>query len=138
MSEAQIKSRVGAMQALLNTGKILDAYDEFYRSDARFFENGYPFADSLEEARARQASFVDACERIDGEVELVHTDAGRGITVLHNRTAFDHPEYGSGRIDGVHVSYWHDGLICREEYFSGERVDETLAFWRLMGRAGTR
>lgn len=135
MTSGMLKSRIQRMQAMLNAGKVLETLDEFYREDARFFENDFPFAESRSEARDRQAPFVRPCSKIDGDIDLVHVDFGRGISVMHNRTRYKHPEYGDGQINGVHVVYWHDDRVCREDYFSGDRVEETLAFWRLVGRS---
>lgn len=134
MPGGEFAVRIERMINMLNRGEFLPALDEFYRSDARFYENEFLFADGSQEARERQASFLDTCLEFVGHVELVHADAGRGITVIHNRSRYAHEDYGDGHVNGVHVQYWQDGMVAREEYFSGTRVDEMLAFWRRVAK----
>ena len=138
MPGGEFAARIAHVIRMLNHGEFLSALDEFYRHDARFFENEFLFAESPQEARERQASFIETCSFFDGIVDLVHADGGRGITVLHNRSRYIHEEYGSGRVDGVHVQYWQDGMIAREEYFSGEKVEEMLTFWRQVSRSSLK
>lgn len=135
MTGGNIRARIQAMLAMLEAGEFLGIFDQFYRADARFFENEYLFAESRLEARERQASFLNTCISFVGDIELVHADIGRRIAVFHNRSRYEHPVYGHGQINGVHVVYWQDDLIVREEYFSGGRVEEVLSFWRLVGRS---
>ncbi len=126
--------RIERIVRMLNHGEVLPALDEFYRHDARFFENDFLFAESPQEARERQASFLDTCTRFEGLVDLVHTDAGRGISVLHNRSRYEHEDYGTGAVNGVHVQYWQGGMVAREEYFSGKKGEEMLTFWRRVAK----
>lgn len=138
MTGGNIRTRIHEMLAMLEAGEFLKTFDQFYRDDARFFENEYLFAESREEARQRQASFLNTCSSFVGKIELVHADIGRRIAVFHNKSRYEHPDYGAGQVNGVHVAYWHDDLIVREEYFSGKRVEEVLSFWRLVGRSSTQ
>jgi hypothetical protein len=135
MPGSEFASRIERIVRMLNGGEVLPVLDEFYRQDARFYENEYLFAEGPREARERQASFLDTCSHFEGLVDLVHADPGRGITVLHNRSRYAHEDYGSGSVNGVHVQYWEGDMIAREEYFSGERVEEMLSFWRQVGRS---
>lgn len=135
MPESEFATRIERILRMLNRGEFLPVLDEFYRQDASFYENEYLFAEGPHEARERQASFLDTCNYFEGLVELVHADAGRGITVLHNRSRYAHDDYGSGCVNGVHVQYWEGSMIAREEYFSGARVQEMLTFWRQVGRS---
>lgn len=139
MSEAasaeQLQLRISDLLTMMNDGRLLDVLVNFYAPDARIYENDNVFADSRAEAYARQQPFVDACDRIDGNVKLLHKDLGRGIAVCENRTRYDHPDYGEGQVDGLHVLYWHDGLITREEYFTGDKAAETRTFWEQVRRS---
>lgn len=138
MSDAALRARVEQMVDMLNRGQLLECMQAFYAPDVRVFENDFPFAESMSEAVDRQRPFVDGCSRIDGDVHLAYLDLGRGISVLENRTKYDHPENGPGQVAGLHVLYWHDEMITREEYFSGTKADEARSFWDLVNRAGTR
>ena len=134
MTGTELKGHIQRMLAMLNDGQFLRAFDEFYRHDAHFFENEFLFAESAAEARERQASFLETCSDFSGSVELVHMDLGRGISVFYNRSSYEHEDYGQGRINGVHVQYWQEDSVAREEYFSGDRADEMLTFWRQVSR----
>lgn len=130
--------RIERIVRMLNHGEVLPVLDEFYRHDARFFENDFLFAEGPQEARERQANFLDTCSSFEGIVELVHADAGRGISVLHNRSRFAHDDYGTGAVNGIHVQYWQGGMVAREEYYSGDRVEEMLGFWRSVAKSSPR
>ncbi|WP_262691858.1 hypothetical protein [Kordiimonas aestuarii] len=138
MTGGNLSGRIQRMLAMLNAGEFMPVFDEFYRHNARFYENEFLFAESAGEARERQANFIETCDQFTGNIELVHTDLGRGITVFYNRSSYEHADYGSGKVNGVHVLYWQGDMIAREEYFSGDRVEEMLKFWRLVGRSAGR
>ncbi|WP_417449317.1 hypothetical protein [Kordiimonas sp.] len=138
MTGGELSERIHRLLLLLNAGELLPAFQEFYQPEARFYENNYLFAESRAEAYERQANFIDTCSYFSGNVELVHTDLGRGISVFYNRSDYEHETYGRGHVNGVHVGYWQGPAIAREEYFSGDRVSETLEFWQLVGRAARR
>ncbi|NVJ97052.1 MAG: hypothetical protein HWE25_02805 [Alphaproteobacteria bacterium] len=133
----ELQGRMSAMLDMLNEGRILDTLVEFYAPDACVYENDNLFAESRAEAYARQQPFVEGCSGVYGAVRAIYRDLGRGIVVLENKTRYDHPDYGPGEIDGVHVLYWYEGLITREEYFSGARAAETANFWSSLKRSAT-
>lgn len=130
--EPMLQACMDRMIHMLNDGQVLEALDTFYDKKTNVFENGYLFAASKEEALERQRPFLEPCRRIDGDFTELYRSHGRGILVLQNQSAFDHPEYGNGQIDGVHVYYWQKGHIAREEYASGEKAGEALAFWKAL------
>lgn len=130
----QLQLRVNEMIDMLNEGKMLDVLVTFYAPEARVYENDNVFAEGRAEAYARQQPFVDDCSDISGDVRLVYRDLGRGIAVCENHTRYTHPTYGPGQIEGVHVFYWQEGLITREEYFTGDKARETLNFWQQVRR----
>jgi|GEM_PF-1912935 len=137
-AEPALRQQIECLVEMLNSGQVLEALEQFYAPDARVFENDYLFAEDRLEAVARQRPFIEPCQSIEGDVRLVHLDLGRGISVLNNQTRFDHPDYGAGQIDGVHVLYWQNGSVVRENYFSGSKADEVLSFWQHLARAETR
>ncbi|SDD85468.1 MULTISPECIES: hypothetical protein [Kordiimonas] len=136
-AEPALRQQIEDLIAMLNRGQVLEALEQFYAPDARVFENDYLFAEDRFEALARQKPFIEPCLSIDGDVRLVYLDVGRGISVLNNQTRYDHPEYGQGQIDGVHVLYWQNGDVVRENYFSGTKAGEALSFWQLLASAKT-
>lgn len=132
-----LDQQIDNLVAMLNRGQVLEALEQFYAPDARVFENDYLFAEDRQEAVARQRPFIEPCLSIDGDIRLIYRDLGRGIAVLCNQTRFDHPDYGNGQIDGVHVLYWQSGQVVRENYFSGAKAGEALSFWELLARSET-
>ncbi|NVJ68767.1 MAG: hypothetical protein HWE08_00350 [Alphaproteobacteria bacterium] len=133
--EPMLQACMDRMIHMLNEGQVLEALDTFYDKKAHVFENGYLFAASKEEALERQRPFLEPCSKIDGDFTELYRSQGRGILVLQNQSSFDHPEYGNGKIDGVHVYYWQKGHVSREEYASGGKAGEALAFWRTLAQA---
>jgi len=128
-AEPALRQQIEGLVAMLNRGQVLEALEQFYAPEARVFENDYLFAEDRLEALARQRPFIEPCLSVDGDVRLVYQDLGRGISVLNNQTRFDHPEYGQGKVDGVHVLYWQGERVVRENYFSGTKAGEALTFW---------
>ncbi|MFC4349030.1 hypothetical protein ACFO5Q_14340 [Kordiimonas lipolytica] len=131
-AEPALRQQIEGLVAMLNRGQVLEALEQFYAPEARVFENDYLFAEDRLEALARQRPFIEPCLSIDGDVRLVYQDLGRGISVLNNQTRFDHPEYGRGQIDGIHVLYWQGERVVRENYFSGSKAGEALTFWETL------
>ena len=137
MTAGDLEPRIQRMLTMLNGGQVLEAIEIFYATDARVYENDFLFAESREEIVERQTAFVASCNRIEGDLKAIHMDLGRGISVFYNKSRYSHREFGEGTIDGVHVHYWHDGEIARENYFTGDKREEALAFWQLVGRTQT-
>lgn len=138
MADAPFRQQIAQLLDMLNDGRVIDAIERFYAPDVCIYENDYMFAEDRDEALERQRPFIEPCDRFDADFQLLHADEGRCIAVLRNETVYTHPEYGAGQIKGVHVLYWHDGLINREDYFTQEKADEAEAFWQLLGRSGSR
>lgn len=133
MADAPFRQQIDQLLGMLNGGRVIDALERFYAPDATVYENDHVFAESRDEALERQRPFIEPCSQFDADFQLLYADAGRCIAVLRNETAYAHPQYGSGQIKGIHVLYWHDGLINREDYFTGDKADEVAAFWQLLG-----
>ncbi len=138
MADAPFRQHIDQMLDTLNGGRVIDAIERFYAPDVNVYENDHVFAEDRDEALERQRPFIEPCSRFEADFQLLFADEGRCIAVLRNETVYSHPQYGAGQIKGIHVLYWHDGLVKREDYFTGDKADEVAAFWKLLSLSGNR
>lgn len=126
--ETSIETLVKKQVAMLISGKVLEALDEFYSEDCKMYHNDILFSCSKKESREKQKPFILPCTSITGNISkyIVRED---DISVLHNETSFTHPEYGDKTINGIHVQHWKDDLIVKEYYYQNEMLDMKLSEW---------
>ncbi len=126
--QSPINELVEKQVALLNEGKVLEAFDEFYANDCLMYHNDTLFSSNKQESRKKQEPFISPCTSIRGNISK-HVVRNKNISVLHNETSFTHPEYGDNKINGVSVQHWEDGLIVKEYYYQDEMLEEKLTEW---------
>ena len=108
--------RVRELVQLVEAGKFLEAFEEFYAEDVVMQENGQAPYVGKAAARAKEEAFVSA-------IRTLHESRAASVIVADDRAAINwHAEYtfadGSRlRFDQVAYQTWRDGRIVYERFF---------------------
>ena len=127
MVNKRFVSDVKAQITLLNEGKPLEAFDQFFAPEGVMFANGAVFASGAAEGRRKQEPFMSAASSIFGNTEdLVLSDDGE-ICAFRNRTSFIVSGGKKHQIDGLCWQRWQNGKIVEERYFDGDEMQKMLS-----------
>lgn len=113
--------------ALLNEGKPLDAFDQFFDISGVMYANGEIFASSAQEGRQKQEPYIRAAASIDGNITDVKILISKEICVFRNQSSFVTGDGSKHQIDGLCWQHWQNGKITEEQYFDGDRMSNHIA-----------
>lgn len=120
------ENQVNQQIELLNEGKPLEAFDQFFAMSGVMYANGEVFASSAREGRQKQERYIRTAASIDGNITDVKILASKGICVFRNQTAFVTDDGVKHQIDGLCWQHWQDGKITEEQYFDGQRMSNHI------------
>jgi hypothetical protein len=112
--------------ALLNGGKPLEAFDQFFATDGVMYANGEVFARGAVAGRKKQEPYIASAEEIVGNIVDLVVSEGKGVCAFRNRTFFTTTDGEKHQIDGVCWQRWLDGKIVEERYFDGDEMRRML------------
>jgi hypothetical protein len=116
--EKSVKQQV----TLLNEGKPLEAFDQFFDISGVMYANGEVFASSAEEGRKKQEPYIRAAVSIEGKITDVKMLPAKQICVFRNQSSFVTEDGNKHQIDGLCWQHWQGGKITEEQYFDGEQM----------------
>ena len=108
--------RVLELVKLVEAGKFLEAFEEFYAEDVVLQENGQTPHVGKAAARAKEEAFVSA-------IRTLHESRAASVIVADDRAAINwHAEYTFAdgtrlRFDQIAYQTWRDGRIVHERFF---------------------
>lgn len=120
--ETQIQRQI----ALLNEGKPLEAFDQFFDAAGVMYANGEMFAASAQEGRRKQAPYINAAASIEGNITDLNILAPKEVCVFRNQSSFVTGDGVKHQIDGLCWQRWRNGKIIEEQYFDGEHMNARL------------
>lgn len=121
------ENHVNQQIVLLNEGKPLEAFDQFFDIAGVMYTNGEVFASSAQEGRKKQEPYILAAASIDGNITDVKILASKEICVFRNQSSFVTGDGTKHQIDGLCWQHWQNGKITEEQYFDGERMNNHIA-----------
>lgn len=121
------ENQVQRQIALLNEGKPLEAFDQFFDVAGVMYANGEVFAASAQEGRQKQEPYINAAASIDGNITDVNILASKEVCVFRNQSSFITGEGVKHQIDGLCWQRWRNGKIIEEHYFDGEHMNNHLS-----------
>lgn len=127
MVNKRFASDVKAQITLLNEGKPLEAFDQFFAPEGVMFANGAVFANDAAEGRRKQEPFMSAATSIFGNTEDLVLSDDSEICAFRNRTAFIVSGGKRHQIDGLCWQRWQNGKIVEERYFDGDEMQKMLS-----------
>lgn len=126
MRTDQFRAQVEGQITLLNDGKPLEAFDQYFARDGVMYANGEIFASDAAQARKKQEPFIASAEKIEGKIVDLVVSGEKAICAFRNRTSFVKSDGRNFQIDGVCWQRWHGGKIVEERYYDGEAMAQML------------
>lgn len=121
------ENHVNQQITLLNEGKPLEAFDQFFDTAGVMYSNGEVFASSAHEGRQKQERYINAAASIDGNITDIKILASKEICVFRNQSSFVTDDGAKHQINGLCWQHWQNGKIKEEQYFDGERMNNHIA-----------
>jgi hypothetical protein len=120
----KIKNNVGALNALIQEGKILEAFEKYYSEEVVIQVNGNHPIIGKEQNRKREMIFLQEIEKLNSaEIKSV-TFGGIDDNVSMTEWAIniENKEGENKTIYRVNVQHWKDNKIINEKlYFCGDQ-----------------
>ena len=126
MTTLSFQAAVNAQVTLLNDGKPLEAFDEFFAPDGLMYANDEIFATGAEEGHRKQEPYMLAANSINGLIEGLIIAEPEKICAFRNRTSFVSSDGATHQIDGLCWQKWCDGKIVEERYYDGEKMQSVI------------
>lgn len=116
MNTATVKTRVAALNTMIQQGRIMEAMNEFYDEDVVMSENDGEAAVGLEANLVREQEFVDNTQWHGLELKDVAVDGDTAM--VRWWMDFTNVQYGQ-RLAFTQVAYqkWRDGKIVEERFY---------------------
>ncbi|WP_419901292.1 hypothetical protein [Kiloniella sp.] len=121
--EAAIKHQV----ELLNTGRVLEAFDLFFSDHGEMYENDNLFGHGKIECRKRQEPYINSAKEILGQITDVKIIPLAQICIFRNQSSFIDQKDKEIQINGLHWQQWENGKIIEECYFHSDKMDKIIA-----------
>lgn len=120
------KERVHAEIETLNSGKPLEAIDNFFAEDITMYDNDQLFSKGKTNCRTKQEPFINSAKIVTGIITDILLDTPNEVVIFRNKTKFTNSEDKEFQIDGLCWQQWRDGHVIIERYYSGELMNKKL------------
>lgn len=115
MTRTQIEQSLREMNALIQQGRLMDAFETYYHDEVVMQENEEAPTISKTENRKRELQFLnDVVEFRKGEVKGV--GIGDDMSFVLWEYDYTHKEWGEKNYQQVSVQHWKDGKIIHEKF----------------------
>ena len=117
MMNSELKSKIEEMNALIESGQIMDAFERFYHQDCVMMDKNEILAEGKEANRIREQTFLANVTEFRG-ASVKNVAVGDAVTMVEWHFDYDHKEWGTMKYDQVAVQRWQDGHIIHERFYS--------------------
>ena len=118
MSRIAIENSLQELNALVQSGQLMDAFEKFYHDDVSMQENANPPVKGKEANRKREHEFLANIEEFRG-ASVQGVGVGDNISFVIWNYDYTHKEWGVRNYQQVSVQTWRDGKIIHEQFFYG-------------------
>ncbi len=126
MQKQEFVDGVEKQIALLNEGKPLEAFDQFFAVEGVMYANGIVFAKNAAEGRKKQEPYINSAASIHGSIVDLVVSEENNICAFRNQTSFVSSDGEEHQIDGICWQHWQNGKIVEERYFDGDEMHKKL------------
>ena len=113
-----IKSRVSDMISSIQSGKIIEAMNEFYHTDTVMQENRNDPHRGLETNIKREKEFLGQVKEFHGyNATAIGIDEDKGVALVESWMEFTSTEGKKVRLEQVSVQQWREGKIAHERFY---------------------
>lgn len=120
------RTNVDGQIALLNDGKPLEAFDQYFASDGVMYANGEIFARNAAEGRSKQEPYIASASSIIGNIVGLAVSGETEVCMFRNQSSFETSDGKKHQIDGLCWQRWCEGKIVEERYFDGSEMRRML------------
>lgn len=114
--ELTIEEKINDLNALVISGRTMEAFEKYYHEDVAMQENDNPPVVGKIANRSREQEFLNNVEEFRGaSVKAVAT--GDDISFVVWSYDYSHKEWGIKKYTQVSVQRWKDGKIIHEQFF---------------------
>ncbi len=113
---------VNLQVAMLESGKPLEAFDQFFAAQGKMYANDEIFAEGAEEGRRKQEPFISAAQSVSGLIVDLKIVEEKEICIFGNRSSFTTSNAEVHQIDGLCWQKWHQRKIVEERYYDGDQM----------------
>lgn len=113
-----LRQQIDALNAMILSGKAMEAFEQFYADDVVMQENDQPPTIGKAANRKREEEFFSKITEFRGAtVEAV--TAGDNVTMVLWHNDYTHADWGKRTYHQVAVQEWKNGKIVRERFYYG-------------------
>ena len=118
MSQVAIESSLRELNLLVQSGRLLDAFEKFYHEDVAMQENANAPVTGKDANRQREIEFLSNVEEFrNASVEGLAV--GENISFVKWTYDYTHKQWGVRNYTQVSVQTWREGKIIHEQFFYG-------------------
>lgn len=111
-----VKTCLDDLIAMINQGKIMEAYEKYYADDIVMQENEDAPRIGKEESRAYEEKFVNGLQEFH-ESKILGVAYGDDYSAYESFMDVTHKDWGRVKRTQVAVQTWKDGKIVREKFY---------------------
>ncbi|WP_276372612.1 nuclear transport factor 2 family protein [Chryseolinea sp. H1M3-3] len=113
-----IDQKIKELNALVTSGKLMEAFEKFYHEDVQMQENANPPVVGKVANRKRELEFLsNVSEFRNASVKGVAANGNLSFVIWSYD--YTHKEWGEKNYTQVSVQHWQDGQIIKEQFFYG-------------------
>ncbi len=110
-----ITENLNNLNALVLSGKMLDAFEQYYHDDVVMQENNAEPTVGKEKNRERETEFLSKITEFRG-ASVSHIAVGDNVSYATWQYDYTHADWGERNYTQVSVQHWKDGKIIREQF----------------------
>jgi len=119
-TDTSLKTSVDRLIALMNEGKILEAFETFYADTVTMQENSEPPTEGKATNLEREKRFLASVKEWNWtKWHTVVVDEAQGVAVLEYAFQFVNTEGQTVTYEQASVQRWEGGQIVRERFYHG-------------------
>lgn len=113
-----ILTKLGKLNELVLSGKLLDAFDMYYDDHVVMQENENEPTVGKDANRKRENEFLNSITEFRN-AEVVHVAANGDVSFVIWKFDYTHKDWGVRNYKQVSVQHWDNGKIVKEQFFYG-------------------
>ena len=111
-----ITEKLNGLNALVLSGKLLEAFDQYYHDDVVMQENNLPPTIGKDANREREIEFLSKVTDFRN-AEVSHVAIGNNVSYVTWTYDYTHADWGIRNYTQVSVQHWKDGKVIREQFY---------------------
>jgi ketosteroid isomerase-like protein len=111
-----ILDQLNHLNELVLSGRVLEAFDQYYHDDVTMQENDQPPTVGKAGNREREIEFLSKVTDFR-HASVSHVAVGDHVSYVTWQYDYTHADWGVRNYTQISVQHWKDGKIIREQFF---------------------